>query len=136
MNILLERKFFTDETTIGNMYIDGKWLCFTLEDKDRKLEEGGIKIYGKTCIPRGKYLVTLDYSNKYSKIMPHILNVPQFEGIRIHPGNYAKDTEGCVIIGNTRRPDFVGDSRVAFASLMSEMERAVTDGETMEITIS
>lgn len=136
MKLELKRDTFTDKTTIGKLYVDGIEYAHTLEDRDRKLEDGGIKVYGETCVPRGTYEINIDWSNKYNKFMPHILNVPQFEGIRIHPGNYAKDTEGCILVGKTRGIDFIGDSRAVFENLFEEMENAVMDGEKIEITIT
>ncbi len=136
MKLHLHRDTFTDKSTIGKLHVNGVEYCDTLEDMDRHLEDGGTKVYGKTCIPRGTYEVTIDFSPKYDKHMPHILNVPQFTGIRIHPGNVDADTEGCILVGNTRGQDFIGDSRVTFASLFRELDAAMSAGEPIEITIT
>ena len=136
MKLRLYRDTFTDESTIGELSVNGAFFCFTLEDRDRKLEDGGTKEYGKTCVPRGTYDVVIDFSQKYNKEMPHVLNVPQFEGIRIHPGNMAKDTEGCILVGATKSKDFVGNSVVTFNNLMDLMNEAYAKAVpiTLEIT--
>jgi len=101
MNLELERKpeFSFQDRCIGGLYIEGVWFCYTLEDTDRKLEEGGVKIPGQTAIPRGRYKVIINYSNRFKRDMPLILDVPQFEGVRIHAGNTPESTEGCPLLG-------------------------------------
>jgi len=136
MHIKAHRNVFTENTTISNVTVNGDFLCFILEDKDRKLEEGGTKVYGKTAIPRGFYEIVMDYSPKYKKNMPHILDVPQFEGIRIHPGNKEDDTEGCLIPGMDYKTDLVSESKVAYEKLLSLMLSAWTAGEKVTIEIS
>lgn len=136
MKLHVHRDTFTELTTIGKLHVNGVEYCETLEDKDRRLESGGTKVYGKTCIPRGTYEVGFTYWKKYDKHMPHILNVPQFTGIFIHPGNYDKDTEGCLLVGRTRGVDFIGDSRTTFDNLLKELEHAVVAGESIEITFT
>lgn len=98
--LLIKRTDFTDTSTIGELYLDGKFVCYTLEDKDRKLENGGKKIYGETAIPRGTYEVEITYSPKFERFLPLLINVPQFENIRLHNGRdivTEKDTHGCII---------------------------------------
>lgn len=136
MHIKAHRNVFTEKTTISNVTVNGDFLCFFLEDKDRHLEDGGIKVHGETAIPRGFYEIVMDYSPKYKKNMPHILDVPQFEGIRIHPGNKADDTEGCLIPGMDYETDWVSESRVAYEKLLSLMLNAWTAGEKVTIEIS
>jgi len=94
MEILVERQKAFDHCTIGNMYINADRFCYTLEDRVR--DE---KIYGETAIPEGRYKLVYDYSDHFGKTMPHVLNVPGYEGIRIHSGNTDKDTLGCILIG-------------------------------------
>jgi hypothetical protein len=128
MTLELIRRWFTDKSTIGELFIEDVFFCYTLEDKVR--EE---KIKGKTAIPYGTYKVVIDLSNRFQRLMPHILDVPNFEGIRIHSGNTDKDTEGCIIVGMTKSKDFVGQSREAFNSLFEEL--TTTEEEiTIEIT--
>lgn len=112
--------------TIGRMYIDGQYFCDTLEDTDRGInmlmplhDIQQIKIKGKTAVPTGEYQVVIDYSCRFKKNMPHVLAVPGFEGIRIHPGNTAEDTEGCILLGENKTKGKVVNSRAAFLRFMS-----------------
>jgi len=133
MKIKVIRDIFYDECTLGQMLIDGKPFCFTLEDKVRPPEEK--KVYGKTAIPAGTYKVVMDYSAKYQRLMPHILDVPGFEGIRIHSGNIAQDTEGCILVGLKREGKQLTESRLAFASFRQLLTDALENGEKCEINI-
>lgn len=142
MEILLTRITRTATTTIGNFLVNGFQICYTLEDKDRGLKQSDpietirlTKVYAQTAIPEGRYEVALTYSNRFKKYLPLLLNVPGFEGIRIHPGNYAKDTEGCILLGETKGVDFVGSSKIAFAEFMGLFEPA-SKREKIFITIT
>jgi len=119
MIITIKRLYKSDNSTIGEMTIDGKWECYTLEDKERD-----VKIKSETAIPKGTYKVIINQSNRFKKLLPLVLNVPNFEGIRIHPGNTNHDTEGCILVGRTRSKDFIGQSRKAFESLFAKMKLA------------
>lgn len=121
MELLLER-MPRERYTPGALYIDGQFFCYTLEDQDRKLESGGRKVYGETCIPRGKYPVVLDFSARFKRLMPHVLGVPQFDGIRIHNGRTTEHTHGCVLVGYEKFDDQLLKSKEAFEALMSIME--------------
>jgi hypothetical protein len=123
MEIKVIRKVFTEISTIGELYINGKFECFALEDKDRKLESGGQKVYAKTAIPRGEYNLVMSFSNRFQKYLPEIQNVPQFAGIRIHSGNTAADSEGCILLGTTKANDFVGNSKVAVAAFIKQIQK-------------
>ncbi len=116
MKLELIRQWFTEQSTIGELYINGHYECFTLEDAVR--DE---KIAGKTAIPYGTYKVIIDFSNRFQRLMPHILDVPNFEGIRIHKGNTDKDVSGCVSVGLVKGKDFIGHSRDAFQSVYSKL---------------
>jgi hypothetical protein len=108
------------------MYIDGEYLCDTLEDEVRP---EGIKIYGKTAIPYGVYQVTMSYSPKFERSMPLILNVPNFEGVRIHSGNSVTDTEGCVLVGRNKVKGGLVESRFfsnALNTLLTECKDDIT----------
>lgn len=123
------RKEFTDESTIGEMKVDGKFICYTLEDKVRSE-----KINGKTAIPAGKYEIVVDKSFRFKRDMPHILNVPNFAGVRIHSGNTDEDTEGCILVGLEKKKDFIGKSRLAFNSLFKLLsEKLKTEKVYIEI---
>jgi hypothetical protein len=120
MNITVTRYKFTDKSTIGRMCFAGKnW--FTLEDTDRHLTQGMDladivkgKVYGDTCIPYGTYEVKSDWSIHFDRELPHIINVPGFDWIRIHPGNKPSDTYGCILLGSVAGPDMIYESRTAF----------------------
>jgi len=100
MEVSLERKEPFEDRAVGGFYDeDGKFRWYTLEDVDRKLEEGGVKVDGKTAIPRGRYKLTLGWSPKRRGLVPHLLNVPQFIAIQIHVANEPDDVEGCVGVG-------------------------------------
>lgn len=91
----VKRTFKGTEYTIGKLYIDGAYFCDTLEDVVRT----GEKIAGKTAIPAGTYKVKMTWSPRFKRYLPEILNVPNFSGVRIHAGNSALDTEGCILLG-------------------------------------
>lgn len=113
MKIEVVRKTYTDVSTIGEMIIDGKFQCYTLEDTVRT----GPKIAGKTAIPQGTYKLIIDMSNRFQRLMPHILDVPGFEGIRIHSGNTDADTEGCILVGTSKGVNRINQSVDAYNKL-------------------
>lgn len=135
MKLRLERDQCAKDYTSGRLFIDGLEFCYTLEDTDRKLESGGEKEYGRTCIPRGTYQVVIDYSNRFKQLMPRLVDVPGFTGIRIHPGNTAADTDGCILVGSARGEAKVMNSRYAYHRLMILLEDALDRGESLEIEI-
>ena len=123
---------------IGKLYVDGQYLCDTIEDTDRGLDDRmseedilKLKVKGETAIPSGIYQVTITYSPKYKKQMPLINNVKGYSGVRIHSGNTSKDTEGCVLVGLNKEVGKVLDSRkmynVLFRELVSTKERIIID---------
>ena len=119
MKIEVKRLHRTENSTIGELLIDGVWECYTLEDKERD-----VKIKSETAIPRGTYKVIINQSNRFKRLLPLLLNVPNFEGVRIHSGNTNHNTEGCILVGRTRSKDFIGQSRKAFDSLFAKMKKA------------
>jgi hypothetical protein len=125
MNIEIVRGKSSSKSTIGKMSIDGVFQCYTLEDVTRAQ-----KITGMTAIPAGDYKVIINLSNRFQRLLPLVLDVPGFSGIRIHPGNKAEDTEGCILVGTTAGEDFIGNSRIAFHALFEKMRK------TKEITLS
>lgn len=134
MELILNRIFLGSSATIGELLINDKHLCDTLEDRVRP---EGEKVYGKTAIPEGTYEVKLTHSPRFKKILPEILNVPNFSGIRIHTGNSSKDTEGCILVGtwDGEKEDWVGNSRIAFDELMTLLEEATNNKEKVTITV-
>ena len=130
MELKLVRKIFTDKSTIGDLSVNGTFECFTLEDPPRP-----VKIKGETAIPAGKYEIAVTFSNKFGKFLPLLLNVPGFDGIRIHPGNTAKDTLGCILVGQGKGVDSISSSRLAFLPLFEKIQ-AVLRSEKVFIEIA
>lgn len=126
MELRLKRIARKDDYTIGRLYINGKYVCDTLEDYDR-LYFGGIKVAGKTAIPRGTYRVTFTYSPKFGKkkpystlsngVLPLLTDVPMYSGVRIHVGNTASDTEGCILVGENKVVGQVVNSTATYTRL-------------------
>jgi hypothetical protein len=130
MNLLLIRQTFSDLSTVGELLVNGEHECYTLEDVVR-----AVKVPGKTAIPYGTYRVIINASARFKRRLPLLLNVPNFEGVRIHPGNTAEDTEGCILVGTVRGPDVVLHSRDAFKPLFLKMDEAMRRGEGINIRI-
>lgn len=129
MEILVKRLICNDVCTMGEMYINGALQCYTLEDVVRSY-----KIPGQTAIPAGRYKVVVTYSPAFDAYLPLLLNVPNFEGVRIHTGNTADHTRGCILVGGTQGNNFVGLSRDAFKSLFKRLDQ-VASSEEIAITI-
>lgn len=119
MKIEVKRLYKTENSTIGELTIDGTFECYTLEDKERD-----VKIKGETAISKGTYKVIINQSNRFKKLLPLLLNVPNFEGVRIHPGNSNHDTEGCILVGQSISKDYISKSRKAFEKLFKKMQLA------------
>jgi len=119
MLITVKRLYKTENSTIGELLVDGLFECFTLEDKERE-----VKIKGETAIPKGTYKVIINESNRFKRELPLLLNVPNFEGVRIHSGNTNHDTEGCILVGQSRNKNYIGQSRKAFDKLFKKMKKA------------
>lgn len=129
MELKLKRTNLADTYTLGELFIDNKFFCYTVEDKVRDINSDGdlddageAKVYGETAIPSGTYKVILSMSNRFKKLMPEVLNVKGFAGIRIHAGNTAVDSHGCIIVGLTKTLNGVASSRNAFVKLMSTLD--------------
>lgn len=138
MKLLLDRTVFTEASTTGVLYINDIRECFTLEDKVREVEGRDVsewKIQNKTAIPKGTYKIVIDVSPKYQREMLHILDVPGFSGIRIHSGNVADDTEGCILVGKTVGKDRVNNSVDAMKGLFPKIKQALDNKEEVTITI-
>jgi hypothetical protein len=106
MKLELKRVALRDTYTIGKLYIDGVYFCDTLEDhvrdmnKDGDLNDSGeTKVFGETAVPYGKFKVIMNMSNRFKRVMPLILDVPHFAGIRIHSGSKAEHSHGCILVG-------------------------------------
>lgn len=136
MKLLLVREPSGDSCTHGKLYVNGVFECFTLEDKDRKLESGGEKIYGQTAIPRGSYEIIINFSQRFKRDLPLLLNVAGFSGVRIHAGNTSEDTEGCILVGSSRGDQRVNNSRVAFNKLFDQLDEAYAANEAISLEIA
>lgn len=154
MKILIERKWKKETYTIGKMYVDGEFFSNTLEDKDRGLtstmsleEIKRVKKASVTAIPTGTYNVRMDIvspkycskewfvKNCHGAKMPRLENVPGFEGILVHSGNSASDTDGCILTGKNDVKGKVTKSKDYFLALYNKMYAAYSKGEKVEITI-
>lgn len=127
MNCLVQvvRREYTDTTTLGELYVDGTFVCYTLEDTDRYLTQDtpldiilAKKKPGRTAIPIGAYKMAITYSSRFKKRLPIIKDVPGFTGIRFHTGNIPEDTDGCVLVGMEEENGALKDSRKAMAAFM------------------
>jgi hypothetical protein len=141
MDLTLKRIARRETYTIGRLFIDGKYFCDTIEDTDRGLKQSlpqsvnaAKKRRGVTAIPEGKYLVVMNIkSPKFSQkkqydwcggYLPRLVNVPAFEGVLIHIGNTAKDTEGCILVGKNTQVGKVLDSTATFKELYQRLKAA------------
>lgn len=129
--------------TIGKLYIDGQYFCDTLEDVDRGLSNDmeinkitSVKVYGKTAIPTGTYSVILSQSNRFKRILPEILNVPGWSGVRIHSGNKAEDTLGCILVGTRLNEQYITNSRETEKKLLVLMQIALSKKDAITLEIS
>lgn len=146
MELRVERECSTKHSTPGKLYVDGVFECYTLEDPVRpdpnpetRVNEG--KVWGETAIPAGRYEIRLTKSPRFSRIkfydecdpksarLPEVLNVPGFDGIRIHVGNAAGDTHGCLLVGGSQPdPDYILHSKDAYKKLFTKLVAAEASG--------
>ena len=148
MEITVERKWKKDGYTIGTLSIDGKRLgdgkhyCCTLEDTDRGLDSKMslekilfLKKPHLTAIPTGRYQITVTYSPHFKRNLPLLNNVPGYSGVRVHPGNTAADTDGCILVGENNAKGRVNNSRYWFGIVFEKITSAIKRGEKVFITI-
>ena len=150
MKLTLKRIARKEGYTIGRLYIDDAYFCDTLEDRDRGLEESmpldmikRIKVKGETAIPTGTYELSMRHiSPKYSRkkafaftggVMPRLLNVPGYEGVLIHSGNTAADSEGCILVGENKAVGKVLNSMATFKALWSVLNQRKSEPITITI---
>ena len=143
MELFLKREIFTDVSTIGVLSINGQFECYILEDKDRGLnstmslsEIEKLKVYGKTCIPYGRYEIDWTLSNRFKVYMPILLKVPGYEGIRIHKGNTEIDSLGCLLPGRKKANNMISESTFATNQLYNKIQTAKSRREKIFITIT
>ena len=142
MKVKVRRRYLGPEYTIGSLYIDERYICDTIEDKVRDFNKDGDlndpgeqKVYGRTAIPYGTYAMDLNMSPKFTRLLPLIMNVPHFTGIRIHRGNSAEDSAGCILPGENKIKGRVIHSTEYEVLIVKEMMKAIRYGRTISITI-
>lgn len=140
MKLTLKRIALRSTYTIGRLYVDGNYFCDTLEDtvrdlnKNGKFDNGEKKVYGKTAIPYGTYEIKWTYSPRFKKYTPQLMNVPSFEGIRIHAGNSSQNTQGCLLLGQNKKVGMVLNSRATINKFYPMIKEACSNGKvTIEI---
>lgn len=133
MELLLKRQPSNNGTTLGTLFVNGSFCCFTLEDQIRS---DGIKVQGETAIPEGHYRVRITYSQRFKRMMPLLQDVPGFSGIRIHAGNTNEDTSGCILVGLARVGwATIEQSRAALDVLQPKIAQALAHGEDVWIDV-
>lgn len=133
----LKRIYKGNDFTIGKLYIDDTFFCYTLEDKVRLLNSYEDKVYGETAIPEGVYKVILSYSNHFKQLLPELINVEFFNYIRIHAGNTKKDTKGCILVGECNNIEIgkIYNSKKTLNKLMSILKPVWDNKEQITISI-
>ena len=140
MRLTLKRIANRPTYCIGKLYINGKYFCDTLEDVDRGLDSTmteedikKIKVKGETAIPVGIYKIILNYSPKFKKVMPLLTNVKGYSGVRIHSGNSAKDTEGCLLVGLNTVVGRLTNSKNTYNALFKRLQQKGSNDITIDI---
>lgn len=142
MNILVDRFYKGSKYTVGKLYIDNKYICDTMEDKDRGLTQDmplteikKKKVYSQTAIPTGTYKVVVNNSPKFKRNLPRLLNVPGYEGILIHRGNTHVDSAGCILVGENKLVGKVINSTKYEKLITERLITAQSINEEITITI-
>ena len=140
MKLTLKRIALRQTYTIGKLYLDDNYFCDTLEDtvrdlnKNGKFDNGEKKVYGKTAIPYGTYEIKWTYSPRFKKYTPQLMNVPSFDGIRVHAGSTPADTAGCILLGENKKVGMVLNSRATINKFYPLIKEACSKGKvTIEI---
>ena len=139
MEITVRRKRNGEHACLGELEVQGRLVCYTLEDVVRELgPDGERKVMHETAIPAGQYKVTIEYSNHFQKLMPYLHNVPFFTGILIHPGNTDVDTWGCILVGDKLNGETIvrGTATPAFIRVFDFIQDAEDKDEEVWITIT
>ena len=132
MNIVIKRIFCGENYSIGRLFLDGKYFCDTLEDTVRP---AGVKVSGQTAVQAGTYGLELNKSPRFGRVIPLLVEVPGFTGVRIHAGNCAADTEGCILVGFNQIKGRLVGSRATEKRLCEKLQEVADKGEKLEITI-
>jgi len=137
MEIKLIREPSNDTFTYGKLFINEEAFCDTLEDIQRFGDgaDCSLKVSEKTAIPKGRYEVIINFSNRFQKYMPLLLEVPCYTGIRVHNGSYPEHSAGCILVGFARIENGIGLSKKAFAAFMARL-KAVEKKEKIFCTIT
>lgn len=141
MELRVERLWPRENYTVGRLYVNNEFFSNTLEDKIIDKDKSGVfdngekKVYGESAIPYGKYKVVYNYSPKFGRNLPRLLDVPHFEGILIHPGNTAKDSFGCILVGKNTSKGMLSESRYTSDKLNEIIDAAQKRGEEITIEI-
>lgn len=142
MELKLNRIALKPTYTIGKLFLDGCYYCDVIEDTVRDLNKDGdlndageTKIMHKTAIPYGRYEVIVNMSNRFKKFLPLLLNVPSFDGIRIHSGNSEEDSSGCIILGENKEVGKVLNSKPYVIKLVDKLLAEQKKGIKSYITI-
>lgn len=142
MKLELKRIALKPNYTIGKLFINGTYYCDTIEDKvidlnkNGKFDDGLSKVMHQTAIPYGTFKVMVNYSPKFKRELPRLLDVPYFEGILIHNGNDQNSSSGCIIVGENKTVGKVTNSTFYMNNLTARIKDAQNKGETITITIS
>lgn len=141
MELRVERLWPRENYTVGRLYVNNEFFSNTLEDKIIDKDKSGVfdngekKVYGESAIPYGKYKVIYNWSPKFGRNLPRLLDVPHFEGILIHSGNTAKDSAGCILVGKNTSKGMLSESRYTSDKLNEIIDAAQKRGEEITIEI-
>ena len=136
LDLMLERDVLDPEFTLGKLYSAGMYFCETGEDPDRQLETyPERKINGNSAIPRGRYRITTSLSARFGKVLPELLDVPGFSGIRCHGGNGPEDTAGCLLLGRVRAARGPANCADRVQALIKVIDQVEDNGGQVWITI-
>lgn len=123
MRLSVKRNIFSAISTIGQLYVDEILYCYTLERPEVQ-------------IPLGQYVIEIRYSPRFSRPLPHLLDVPGRSDILIHSGNWPRDTEGCILVGLQKGLDSIAQSRLALDPLIVKIQTAVETGEKVTLIVT
>lgn len=138
MEISVKRGPSLQGATIGELFVDGVFQCFTLEDTVREVAGEPVSAWKKqniTAIPRGRFQVTITHSPHFGCDLPLLINVPGFTAVRIHWGNKAADTDGCILVGQTKEANLIYKSKDAFDALFPKIKGAIDGNIPVHLTV-
>ena len=136
VELSLHRDVIHPDYTLGVLYVGMRHYGYTCEDRDRQLETGGDKVPKSTAIPRGRYRVSTSLSHRFGKELPILVDVPQFDGVRIHGGNTSADTEGCILVGRVRTLCGVANCAERIQTIIDLINQTEAEGGECWITLN